>query len=347
MTTTTTTAPPRVRPRYRLFAGIGAAALAGVLIGLVLTLTVAPPGLAEPGAVLVVGLPLSRALLDLAAVTTVGVSFLPKLLGTERPKRAAQVLAFGRLVAVFSSAIWLVAAIASLLFETEDLNLGKPLTMSAIVDYVRQIASGQGLVIVACAALIYLVIALVAVRRGEVVPAELRITVALFTLLPLPVTGHADSGTSWQDVNMISMELHVVGAVAWTGGLLAMILLVAANRTLLSFALPRYSRIATVCLFLTMITGLFNGWLVLYQTPGVHWYLALFTSGYGQILLLKGGCLAAAALLGAHIRFRLLPKIVEKKNTAVITWATVELAVLGLAFGLAAVLVRAPVINGS
>ena len=240
----------------------------------------------------VVGLPLSRALLDLAAVTTVGVSFLPKLLGAERPKRAAPVLAFGRLVAVFSSAIWLLAAIASLLFETADLNVGKPLTMAAIVDYVRQIASGQGLVIVACAALVYLVIAVVAVRRGEVVPAELRITVALFTLLPLPVTGHADSGTSWQDVNMISMELHVVGAVAWTGGLLAVILLVAANRTLLSFALPRYSRIATVCVFLTMVTGMFNGWLELYQTPGVHWYLALFTSGYGQILLLKGGCLA-------------------------------------------------------
>jgi putative copper resistance protein D len=297
--------------------------------------------------VVVVGLPLSRALLDLAAVTTVGVSFLPKLLGAERPKRAAPVLAFGRLVAVFSSAIWLLAAIASLLFETADLNVGKPLTMPAIVDYVRQIASGQGLVIVACAALVYLVIAVVAVRRGEVVPAELRITVALFTLLPLPVTGHADSGTSWQDVNMISMELHVVGAVAWTGGLLAVILLVAANRTLLSFALPRYSRIATVCVFLTLVTGMFNGWLELYQTPGVHWYLALFTSGYGQILLIKGGCLAAAALLGAHTRFRLLPKIVDRKNTAVITWATVELAVMGLAFGLAAVLVRAPVINGS
>jgi putative copper resistance protein D len=347
MTTARTTTTPRVRPRYPLFAGIGAAAPAGVLIGLVLTLTVAPPGVIEPGSVVVVGLPLSRALLDLAAVTTVGVSFLPKLLGAERPKRAAPVLAFGRLVAVFSSAIWLLAAIASLLFETADLNVGKPLTMAAIVDYVRQIASGQGLVIVACAALVYLVIAVVAVRRGEVVPAELRITVALFTLLPLPVTGHADSGTSWQDVNMISMELHVVGAVAWTGGLLAVILLVAANRTLLSFALPRYSRIATVCVFLTMITGMFNGWLELYQTPGVHWYLALFTSGYGQILLIKGGCLAAAALLGAHTRFKLLPKIVDRKNTAVITWATVELAVMGLAFGLAAVLVRAPVINGS
>lgn len=348
MTTASTTTMAGVRPRYRLFAGIGAGTLIGVLIGLVLTMTVAPPGVVEPGAVVVVGLPLARALLDLAAVVTVGVSFLPTLLaGNDRPKRAEPILALARTIAVFSSALWLVAALASLLFETADLNVGLPLSFAEITRYVRQIASGQGLVIVACAALVYLVIALVALRRGETVPAELRITVALFTLLPLPVTGHADSGTSWQDVNMISMELHVVGAVAWTGGLLAVILLVAANRSLLSFALPRYSRIATVCVFLVMATGLFNGWLELYQTPGVHWYVALFTSGYGQILLLKGGCLTAAALLGARTRFTLLPKIAERRITAVATWALLELAVMGLAFGLAAVLVRAPVINGS
>ncbi|HEX3785201.1 MAG TPA: CopD family protein [Pseudonocardiaceae bacterium] len=347
MTTARTTTAARVRPRYRLLAGIAAGALIGVLIGLVLTMTIAPPGVIEPGAVVVVGLPVARALLDLAAVVTVGVSFLPKLLGDDRPKRSAPVLALGRRIAVASSAVWLVAAIASLMFETADLNVGLPLTFAEITSYVRQIASGQALVIVACSALIYLVIGLVSLRRGEAVPAELRITVALFTLLPLPVTGHADSGTSWQDINMISMELHVVGAVAWTGGLLAVILLVAANRSLLAFALPRYSKIATVCVFLVMVTGVFNGWLELYQTPGVHWYLALFTSGYGQILLLKGGCLTAAALLGAHTRFKLLPKIAERRTTAVATWALLELTVMGLAFGLAAVLVRAPVINGS
>jgi putative copper resistance protein D len=206
---------------------------------------------------------------------------------------------------------------------------------------VREIASGQALAYVAGVALGYLVVTLLAV------PSELRIAVALLGLLPLPATGHAESGTGWQDIDVISTELHVLGAVAWTGGLLAVILLVAADRTLLALALPRYSRIATVCVFLTALTGMAAGWVELYQTPGVHWYIALFTTGYGQILVLKGGSLTAAALLGARTRFRLLPRITAGKATPLIAWATAELAFMGLAFGLAAVLVRAPVITPS
>jgi putative copper resistance protein D len=338
MTTVQSTA---ARPRYPLFVGIGAAVMAGVLIGLMLTVAVAPPGVAEPGTVVTVGLPLARALLDLAAATTVGLSLLPELLGADRPNRAAPVQALARSVAVASSAILCLAAVASLVLETADLDVGQPLTIAAIADHVHQIASGRALLYVAGAALGYLVITLLAV------PAELRIAVALLALLPLPATGHADSGTSWQDVNIIATELHVVGAVVWTGGLLAVTLLVAADRTLLSFALPRYSRIATACVFLTVVTGMASGWLELYQTPGVQWYIALFTSGYGQLLLLKGVCLTGAALLGAHTRFRLLPRIIHGRATAVAAWATAELAFMGLAFGLAAVLVRAPVMNAS
>ncbi len=313
----------------------------GVLIGLMLTVTIAPPGVAESGTVVMVGLPLARALLDLAAVTTVGVSLLPELLGAGRRDHAASVLALGRSVTLVSSAIWLVAAVTSLVLETADLNVGQPLTLAAITDHVQRIASGQALVYVAGAALGCLMVTLLAV------PAELRIAIALLGLLPLSATGHAESGTGWQDIDAISTELHVFGAVVWTGGLLAVIVLVAADRTLLSLALPRYSRIATVCVFLTVSTGMVAGWLALYQTPGVSWYTALFATGYGQILLLKGLCLSGAALLGARTRFRLLPRIIAGNATTVITWAAAELAFMGLAFGLAAVLVRAPVINAS
>jgi putative copper resistance protein D len=115
----------------------------------------------------------------------------------------------------------------------------------------------------------------------------------------------------------------------------------------LADALPRYSRIATICVFLVGATGVFNGWFELYLTPGVHWYLALFETGYGRILLGKLICLTAAGLLGAHIRFKLLPAIRERKASAMATWATMELAVMGIAFGLAVVLTRAPVVGGN
>jgi putative copper resistance protein D len=235
----------------------------------------------------------------------------------------------------------------SLVLEVADTDVGQPVTIASIRDYVGEIASGQALVIVACCALLYVVIGVLAVRRGEDVPVELRITVAMFTLLPLPVTGHAAGGAAgWHDISLLSMELHVLGAVSWTGGLLAVMLLAARERSLLADALPRFSALATVCVFATAATGLFNGWYVLDSTPGTHWYTALVTTGYGWILLGKLACVTGAGLLGAYTRFTLLPRIARRQVTAVLTWATVEIAVLGTAFGLAAVLVRAPVLPG-
>jgi copper resistance protein D len=345
MTTARTTTAVPVRLRYPLLLGIGGGGLIGLLAGLALTAAGAVPGVVEPGTAVVVGLPLSRLALDLSAVVTVGVSLLPKLVGLDRPKRTAGTLLLARRTAVVSATVWLVAALVSLVLETADENAGQTVTLGQVTEYVRQIASGQGLLIVAGCAVVYLVIAVLALVRGEAVPVELRITVAMFSLLPLPVTGHAAMGGNLHDLSMISMELHVVGAVVWTGGLLAVVLLVATNRGLLAEALPRYSKLATICVFLTAGTGVFNGWFMLWDTPGIHWYLAVFDTGYGRILLLKAFCVAAAGLLGAHTRFKLMPKIEQRKNTALVTWAALEVVVMGAAFGLAAVLVRAPVVG--
>ncbi|HVV23967.1 MAG TPA: CopD family protein [Pseudonocardiaceae bacterium] len=344
MTNPTTTAVAR-RPRYPLLYALAGGGVAGVLIGFALTATAAVPGIVSPNTAVAVGLPLSRAVLDLAALVTVGMSFLPRFVAGHR--RVEHVLAPARRIAVVSAAVWFVSALVSLVLEVADTNVGEPVTMAAVREYVDTIASGQALVIVACCALLYVVIGVLAVRKGEEVPAELRITVAMFTLLPLPVTGHAANGAvGWHDISLISMELHVLGAVSWTGGLLAVLLLVAADRTLLADALPRFSALATICVFVTAATGLFNGWYELYSTPDIRWYTALFTTGYGWILIGKLVCVTAAGLLGGYTRFVLLPKIMRRQATAVLTWATVEVAVLGTAFGLAAVLVRAPVVTG-
>jgi putative copper resistance protein D len=344
VTSPTTTAAVR-RPRYPLLLVLACGAVLGALVGLALTATAAVPGIVAPGTAVVVGLPLSRALVDLAALTTVGMSFLPAIVDN-RIRHATGALALARRVAAVSAAVWLVAALTSLVLEVADYRPGLPVTTADVLAYVRQIPSGQGLAVVAGCALVYLVIAVLAVRRGEAVPVELRITVAMFALLPLPVTGHAATDAAgWRDFTMISMEVHVVGAVCWTGGLLAVMLLLVFQRDLLADALPRFSRLATICVCAVAVTGAFNGWFELYATPGVHWYVALFTTGYGWILIGKLLCVLAAGVLGGYTRFRLLPRIVERRTTAVLTWATMETAVLGIAFGLAAVLVRAPVVR--
>jgi putative copper resistance protein D len=346
MTQTATIAPVRKKSRSPLLYVLAGAGVVGVLLGLALTATAVVPGIVAPGTAVVVGLPLSRALIDLSALVTVGMSFLPRLVGGDRPSRLAPILRPARLIAVISAFVWMVAALVSLVLEVADFAPEQPVTMSAITSYVKEIASGQALVVVACCALLYVVIGVLAVRRGEAVPVELRITVAMFALLPLPVTGHASSGAAgWQDTSLISIELHVLGAVSWAGGLLAVMLLLAADRSLLAEALPRFSRLATACVFLVAITGSFNAWYNLYSTPGIHWYTALFTTGYGWILLGKIVCVGIAGLLGGYTRFMLLPQIIERRSTAVLKWTSLEIGVLGVAFGLAAVLIRAPVLT--
>lgn len=354
MTNPTSTAvrpstPNIVRPGYQLLYVLAGAAVAGVLIAYALTASVADvtvPGIRTPGTAVEVGLPLTRAILDLASVVTVGMSLLPKLLG-EQTRRTLPVLAHARLIAVVGSAVWLVAALVELALEEADTNPIQPVTLGTIGDYIRTIGSGQALVVVACVALLYLVIGVLAVRRGEDVPVELRITVALFGLLPLSVTGHVSAASqNLRDVGLVAIELHVVAAVCWLAGLLAVMMLVATDRTLLAEGLPRFSRLATFCVFLTAGTGLFNGWYELASTPGVQWYTALFTTGYGWILIGKLVCAGGAGLLGGYTRFRLLPAILERRRTPVLLWATMEIGVLALAFGLAAVLVRSPVLPG-
>lgn len=344
--TTTVEAVSDPRPRFVLLVVLAGGVLAGALVGLAITVT-ATSGAVTSGPLVAIGLALSRSVLDGAAVVTVGMSILPKLLVPDPDGAVAAPLALARLIAVVGSAVWLVAAAVSMVLEVVDINVGEPFTIAAVSQYVRGAGAGQAHVVVVCCALAFLIVTTLALRKGEEVPAELRIAVAVFALLPLSSAGHAATGAQgFRGLALVSIELHVIAAVLWTGGLLAVMLLLGLDRNLLAGALPRFSTLATVCVFLTGFSGLFNGWYELYSTPGIVWYLALFTTPYGWVLIGKAACVVAAGLLGGYTRFRLLPGIIERRTTAVATWTTVEIGVLAVAFGLAAVLIRAPVVTG-
>jgi putative copper resistance protein D len=334
------------RPRYVLLVVLVGGAVAGALIAVAITATSAGGGVTS-GPLVAVGLALSRSVLDVQAVITVGMSLLPALLGPDRPAARVVPLAAARLIAVVSAAVWLVAALVSMVLEVVDINVGEPFTFAAIGQYVRGAGAGQAHVVVACGAFAYLVLGLAALYRRVAAPPVMQIAIALFTLIPLSTAGHVAFGAqSLRNLALVSIELHVLSAVCWTGGLLAVMLLFGVRRELLASALPRFSRLATVCVFLTGCTGLFSGWYELWSTPGIHWYSAVFTTRYGWVLIGKALCVVAAGLLGGYTRFRLLPGIVERRTTSVLTWTTVEIGVLAVAFGLAAVLIRAPVVTG-
>jgi len=339
MTETETTS----RVRYSTLLVTLTTAVVGTLIGVAITATAPIPGVTEVSEVVSVAIPVVRVLLDIAAVTTIGLALLSVLVGYDRPKLTEPVLKLTRPAAVASALVWSVTAFVALVLQTAEFKPGNAtIGASDVWDYIVQVGAGKELLVVGVLALLIARLGVLTVRHGEKVPAEVRVGLGLFALLPLPVTGHA-SNWNYHDYTMISMELHVMSAVAWTGGLGAMAVLLVGNRTLLAHALPRFSKLATLCLIISAATGLFNGIVEINLNPNMDLWTGLFTTPYGQLVLLKIVCTAVIALLGAQVRWRLLPKIIRHQRTALATWATVELAVMGLTFGFAVVLTRAPV----
>ncbi|WP_449065060.1 copper resistance D family protein [Planomonospora algeriensis] len=342
MTAIAERAPEAGTVRRLLAGGLVSGALLAVVVATALGAEEAVPGIELPGPVVAYGLPVLRVLLDLAAVAVVGLSLLPKLLGFDKPERTEPVMRRARPMAVSFAWAWALLALTVIVFQTAELNPGPVPTPGMIAEYVDNVGAGQGMLFSAACALAYAGIGLLAVRFGEKVPAELRILVALFGLLPIPVTGHAVDSV-WHDPIMISMELHVMGSAAWTGGLLMVMLLVARDRGLLAEVLPRFSRLASLALAVVTLSGLVNGLATIALTPGTELPGSLLTSEYGLLLVAKTASVALLVPLAAHIRFRLLPRIERQEATAVAAWAAAELTVMGLAYGVAVALTTATI----
>ncbi|GIH90625.1 copper resistance D family protein [Planobispora siamensis] len=342
MTATTERVPESGAVGRLVVGGLVSGAVLAVLVATALTAEEAVPGIALPGPLVEYGLPVLRVLLDLAAVAVVGLSLLPKLLGFDDPDRTEPVMRRARPLAVSFAWAWALLALVVIVFQTAELHPGSIPTPAMIAGYVDTVGAGQGMLFSAACALAYAGIGLLAVRFGEKVPAELRIVIAVFGLLPIPVTGHAVESV-WHDPIMVSMELHVIGSAAWTGGLAVIALLVARDRELLARTLPKFSRLATLALVLVSVSGLVNGLATMALTPGVELPGALLTNEYGVLVLAKTALVGLLIPLAAHIRFRLLPPIRRREGTAVAAWAAAEVTVMGLAYGVAVALTTASI----
>src|SRR5690606_32162664 len=91
-TTMTEATRTPARPQYPAVITGVTGALLGTLLGLSVVSLTPIPGLADPGPVVLVAIPLVRTLLNIAAVTTIGVCLLPILLGYDRPDLTEPVL---------------------------------------------------------------------------------------------------------------------------------------------------------------------------------------------------------------------------------------------------------------
>jgi copper transport protein len=123
-----------------------------------------------------------------------------------------------------------------------------------------------------------------------------------FALLPLPtLAGHSlDRGRPL--LEPVVDFLHVAAASFWLGGLVALALALAApgDRTPM---LRRFSNVALVSVGVLAATGVIRAFAELRS------FEQLWSTGYGQVLIVKSALLAALVAVGWVNRYRLLPRL--------------------------------------
>ncbi|HSX21909.1 MAG TPA: copper resistance protein CopC [Gaiellaceae bacterium] len=174
----------------------------------------------------------------------------------------------------------------------------------------RWLAPGEAVVAATAAALVYEsgaglstrfalavsaagLVALLGVAVGTVAPDWLLRAVALAPLAVPTLAGHAlDAGRSWIDAPVDF--LHVLGVAFWLGSLVALAVIVQSRE-----AMHRFSRFAVVAVLLIAATGIGSALAELRS------FSQLWTTGYGESILVKSGLFAAALALAWASRSRL------------------------------------------
>lgn len=289
--------------------------------------------LLDPGEVVRWGLPISRAVMNVAMATTIGALVVAAFVFAEASKqlRSAMNIAAG------ASVLWVISGLLSLNFTYLNVT-GLAFSLeqnqgAGFWQFITEIELGQYLLMNLAGGVL---VSILAISSQRLTAAALIAVVAFLSLVPMALTGHA-SGTANHGMAVNSLGLHLVGISIWVGGLIAL----AAVRYRAGVSQAEVARFSALALFsfaLVFLSGFINAQLRIGT-------LENWTSGYGILVILKLTTIAVLGLIGALYRARLVSSLPNKPN---VFWRIVglELAIMGIAMGLAAGLSRtAPPVN--
>jgi putative copper export protein len=164
--------------------------------------------------------------------------------------------------------------------------------------------------------------------------ALLAMTCSLAALLPAVLAGHPRS-SDHPAVAVLSVSAHVMGAALWVGGLAAIGYLAAIGDARWGAALPRYSRLALVCVVVLTLSGVLTSALRLNSIS------ELLSSRYGAIVSFKVVLLAGLVVAGWLQRRYVFGGTPMLRRHFVVV-AALELTTMTMAFALAVALGRTP-----
>jgi putative copper resistance protein D len=328
----------------RQLAAIGAALLAVAVVAAAFGMVVAGgqyrealPGLPDPGALVAWGTPILRALTGMASVATIGWLLAATFLDPSGKNGVVSQAGRRDLKwAAISAIIWAELAVVQLLFELANV-LGVPFSEAVRPEifstYANEVPTTRALFVMAVLAVIVAIGALATSTTGASA-AWLLIAVAAAALPAL--AGHS-AGLGDHALAMTAGVTHVVAAVLWMGGLMALGAHAFRRDMPVDRAVQRFSTIALVCILLLAASGAGNAYARL-DAPS-----QLLSTGYGQLILVKTGLIVALGVIGWVIRQRMLGTLNQVSRVAVFARiAGLELLILSIALGLGVALASSP-----
>jgi cytochrome c oxidase assembly factor CtaG/putative copper export protein len=323
--------------RRTLLGGLLVLVTVGVAVGLLAVTGELAAGVAgfDPGAAVRYGLPLLRALHDLAAALTVGLLFTAAWFvapepGT-RPGRLSGARRATAKAAVGVGLAWLVCAVLLIALTAADVSglpLGSPGSAGIAFSFVSQVDLGRSLLASALVVAVLVTLVMLATRVTTLAWASV---LSLVALLPLALAGHS-AGSADHMNSVDSLALHLLGVCLWTGGLGALVLTGRRLGAQLPTVAARYSTLALWCFVVVALSGLVNAALRLGS-------LDQLATSYGLLVV---GKVVGLGLLGVagwqHRRVTLRRLTTDGRGFARL--AAVELLVMGATTGLAVALSR-------
>ena len=323
-------------PRLAWIAGpaaLLAAAFAAVLIGLALGGGAVGGPLSSDDPVVLVGLPVTKLLVNLGIATTLGAILLAVFaLDPAEPEygRALDVAAAG-------AGVWAAAGAAATYLTFSSLYQPSGLSFdegygSSLATFLTQFPFGRAwLVVVLVGAL--LTVVCFAVRNRTLLAIVL--VAAALALIPLSADGGHAASSSSHDLAFTSIWLHTIFAGLWVGGLLTLVLVrpvLAPGR--LAALLPRYSTVALIAFVVVAASGYVSAALRVGDLPSL-------LTPYGLLVIVKVVALGILGAFGVLQRRRLVARVTAGAAPRWF-WILVasELAVMGVASGVAAALAR-------
>ena len=293
----------------------------------------AEPGLLGGDPIVLWGLPVAKLVTNLGIATTLGAL----LLAIFALSASAEELDRSLDIAAAGAGVWAVggAITTYLTFSSVYQNGGLSFDEAygpALATFLTQLPIGRAWLIVVIVGALLTVVCF-AVRNRTALAIAL--VVAVLGLVPLAEDGGHAAGTGTHEAAVTAIWLHVVFAAMWVGGLVTLVLLrskLPPGR--LAAVLPRYSTMALICFVVVAASGYASAAIRVGDLPSL-------LSPYGALVIAKVAALGLLGVLGALQRRILVKKIVA---TAAPRWfwllVVSELAVMGIASGVAAALAR-------